>query len=147
MKLAGQFDVIIVRAGIARIYMLYRMRELGLSTREIESAADNVSGFPNFFTITGPGSPSVTANMVVGIEQHVEWITAPVLRPLRRLRTPRSLTSMSWPIKPWPIPAIRGTWGPIPGTPRVFMPYLGGFPPYVEKCQAVANGYEGFVLS
>ena len=75
MKLAGQFDVIIVRAGIARIYMLYRMRELGLSTREIERASDNVSGFPNFFTITGPGSPSVTANMVVGIEQHVEWIT------------------------------------------------------------------------
>ena len=35
-----------------------------------------VAGFPNLFTITGPGSPSVLCNMPVAIEQHVEWITA-----------------------------------------------------------------------
>ena len=36
----------------------------------------------------------------------------------------------------------------IPGKPRVFMPYIGGFPRYVEKCNEVAaNGYEGFVLA
>lgn len=35
----------------------------------------------------------------------------------------------------------------VPDKPRVFMPYIG-FPPYVEKCNAVAsNGYEGFVLT
>ena len=34
-----------------------------------------VPGFPNLFTITGPGSPSVLSNMPVAIEQHVEWIT------------------------------------------------------------------------
>ena len=34
-----------------------------------------VAGFPNLFTITGPGSPSVLANMVVAIEQHVDWIS------------------------------------------------------------------------
>ena len=34
-----------------------------------------VTGFPTLFTITGPGSPSVLANMIVGTEQHVEWIT------------------------------------------------------------------------
>ena len=33
-----------------------------------------VAGFPNLFTITGPGSPSVLSNVVVSIEQHVEWI-------------------------------------------------------------------------
>ena len=33
-----------------------------------------VPGFPNLFTITGPGSPSVLANMMVTIEQHVEWV-------------------------------------------------------------------------
>ena len=33
-----------------------------------------VPGFPNLFTITGPGSPSVLSNMPVSIEQHVEWI-------------------------------------------------------------------------
>ncbi len=31
-------------------------------------------GFPNFFMITGPGSPSVLSNMAVSIEQHVEWV-------------------------------------------------------------------------
>ena len=34
----------------------------------------STSGFPNMFTITGPGSPSVLCNMPVCIEQHVEWI-------------------------------------------------------------------------
>ena len=33
-----------------------------------------VNGFPNLFTITGPGSPSVLTNMIPTIEQHVEWI-------------------------------------------------------------------------
>ena len=34
-----------------------------------------VAGFPNLFTITGPGSPSVLCNMPVAIEQHADWIT------------------------------------------------------------------------
>ncbi|MFM7095605.1 MAG: flavin-containing monooxygenase, partial [Actinomycetota bacterium] len=33
------------------------------------------AGFPNFYMITGPGSPSVLSNMMVSIEQHVDWIT------------------------------------------------------------------------
>ena len=33
-----------------------------------------IAGFPNFFAITGPGSPSVLSNMIVSIEQHVDWI-------------------------------------------------------------------------
>ena len=32
------------------------------------------AGFPNLFMITGPGSPSVLSNMMVSIEQHVDWI-------------------------------------------------------------------------
>src|SRR5205085_7910824 len=31
-------------------------------------------GFPNLFVITGPGSPSVLSNMIVSIQQHVDWI-------------------------------------------------------------------------
>ena len=34
-----------------------------------------VAGFPNMFTITGPLSPSVLSNMIVSIEQHVDWIS------------------------------------------------------------------------
>ena len=32
------------------------------------------AGFPNLFLVTGPGSPSVLSNMVLSIEQHVDWI-------------------------------------------------------------------------
>ena len=34
-----------------------------------------VPGFPNMFTVTGPGSPSVLCNMPPAIEHHVDWIT------------------------------------------------------------------------
>ncbi len=33
-----------------------------------------LAGFPNLFTVNGPGSPSLLTNMVVACEQHVEWI-------------------------------------------------------------------------
>ena len=32
------------------------------------------AGFPNFFVVAGPGSPSVLTNMIPSIEQHVDWI-------------------------------------------------------------------------
>ena len=35
----------------------------------------------------------------------------------------------------------------IPGKPRVFLPYIGGLPRYIEHADGVATaGYEGFVL-
>ena len=44
-----------------------------------------VAGFPDLFTITGPGSPSVLTNMPTSIEQHVDWI-ADLVAHLRDLR-------------------------------------------------------------
>ena len=36
----------------------------------------------------------------------------------------------------------------IPGKKRVFLPYVGGFAPYRQHCEAVAaKGYEGFAFS
>ena len=36
----------------------------------------------------------------------------------------------------------------IPGKKRVFMPYVGGFLPYSQRCEeVVAKGYEGFAFS
>ena len=36
----------------------------------------------------------------------------------------------------------------IPGKKRVFMPYVGGFLPYTNRCAEVAeHGYEGFSVS
>jgi cation diffusion facilitator CzcD-associated flavoprotein CzcO len=117
------------------------------------------AGFPNLFTITGPGSPSVLTNMLPSIEQHVEWI-ADCLAYLRKRGIARieptqeaeerwvahvnevAGTSLRSSCSSWYIGAN------VPGKPRVFMPYIGGFPAYVEKCnEIVAAGYEGFALS
>ena len=117
-----------------------------------------VPGFPNLFTITGPGSPSVLTNMMVAIEQHVEWVTDCISYMIKQKRVCIEATEEAQ--EAWVAhvnEVANGTlwvschnWYQgynIPGKPRVFMP-LPGFPPYVEKCEAVvANGYEGFVLS
>ncbi len=116
------------------------------------------AGFPNLFTITGPGSPSVLTNMVPSIEQHVEWIADCIgyLRDhgLTRIEA-TSEAEDAWvdhvnEIASQTLYPKGNSWylgSNVPGKPRVFMPYLG-FPPYVQKCNEVAeNGYEGFALS
>jgi cyclohexanone monooxygenase len=117
-----------------------------------------MAGFPNLFTITGPGSPSVLTNMLPTIEQHVDWI-ADCLRYLRdhglaRIE-PSEQAEEDWGAHVGELAGrtLRYTCGSwylgvnIPGKPRVFMPYIGGFPRYIEKCSEVAGkGYEGFLL-
>ncbi len=116
-----------------------------------------IHGFPNLFTISGPGSPSVLTNMIVSIEQHVGWI-ADCLAWMRAHGHQRIEASASAE-KAWVahVNAVAdstlfagcNSWylgANVPGKPRVFMPLLG-FPPYVEKCNAVAaKGYEGFAF-
>ncbi len=117
-----------------------------------------VSGFPNLFTITGPGSPSVLTNMMVAIEQHVEWVTDCIGFMVENDHASIEATEAAqeaWVAHVNEV-ADQTLWVScqnwyqghnIPGKPRVFMP-LPGFPPYVEKCEeVVAKGYEGFVLS
>ena len=119
-----------------------------------------MAGFPNLFTVTGPGSPSVLCNMLVAIEQHVNWIGDCITH----LRTTGQHT-----IEPLPESELawithvnevaEGTmftaptcnsWylgANVPGKPRIFMPYVGGFPRYRERCDMEANnGYAGFRL-
>ncbi len=116
------------------------------------------AGFPNLFTITGPGSPSVLANMIMGIEQHVDWIAGCIAHMrthgLRRIEA-SVLAEDAWvehvnEIAGRTIYTRCDSWylgANVPGKPRVFMPYLG-FPRYVAKCDEVAaRGYEGFTLS
>ena len=118
-----------------------------------------VVGFPNFFTITGPGSPSVLTNMLPSIEQHVDWI-ADCLVALRdkgvKVIEPVEKAEEAWVdhVGTAAHNTLRSTcssWyvgANIPGKPRVFMPYIGGLPAYIERCEAVvAAGYEGFALS
>ena len=118
-----------------------------------------VTGFPNMFMITGPGSPSVLSNMPVAIEQHVEWISDFIefLRE-RGIETAEAdvdaetewVSHVNEVAKPTMF-MLANSWylgANIPGKPRVFMPYAGGIGTYRRKCCDIAdNGYEGFILS
>ncbi len=117
-----------------------------------------VAGFPNLFIVTGPGSPSVLSNMVVSIEQHVDWI-ADCLgflegRGLDRIEASAGAED-AWgrhvaEIGNATLYPRASSWyvgANIPGKPRVFMPYVGGCGTYRRECeQVVGRGYEGFVL-
>jgi cyclohexanone monooxygenase len=117
------------------------------------------AGFPNLFIITGPGSPSVLSNMIVSIEQHVDWI-ADCLAYMRDhdLWTIEAnkdaednwvahvnevaYTTLYPQANSWYMGAN------IPGKPRIFMPYIGGVGAYRQICSDVAaKGYEGFALA
>jgi cation diffusion facilitator CzcD-associated flavoprotein CzcO len=118
-----------------------------------------IAGFPNLFTITGPGSPSVLTNMLPSIEQHVNWI-AGCLAHLRDRgvncieASPQAEDAWMAHVEEAASASIKGTTGSwyiganIAGKPRTFMPYLGGIPAYLKKCdEVVAKRYEGFSLS
>ena len=113
-------------------------------------------GFPNLFTISGPGSPSVLTNMIVSIEQHVNWIARCIL--YMRINSKQVIEADLDAENEWVEHTNdlgNGTLYPscnswylganIPGKPRVFMPYVGGFQVYSQKCEEIANtGYRGF---
>ena len=117
-----------------------------------------VAGFPNLFTITGPGSPSVLSNMVPSIEQHVNWITDCLAYMGEHGYTQieaKPEAQNAWVEHVNEVAGVTlfpscNSWylgANVPGKPRVFMPYYG-FQPYVQKCDdVVAKGYEGFTLS
>ena len=137
----------------------------GLSLKETWSAGPRTylglgsAGFPNLFMITGPGSPSVLSNMVVSIEQHVDW----VCDAIEHLRD-KGLTTIeatreaqdAWvdhvnEIASYTLYPKANSWymgANVPGKPRVFMPYAGGVGEYRKRCDEVARkGYEGFALT
>ena len=118
-----------------------------------------MAGFPNLFAITGPGSPSVLTNMVVSIEQHVEWVADCIahLRAhgLRRIEATRDAQD-EWvdhvnETAHQTLYPLANSWymgANIPGKPRVFTPYVGSVGDYRKTCDEVAaGGYRGFRLA
>jgi cation diffusion facilitator CzcD-associated flavoprotein CzcO len=117
-----------------------------------------LAGFPNLFTITGPGSPSVLVNMPVSIEQHVEWISDCITymrdKGLSRIEaTPDA--EEAWvehvsDVANETLFPLANSWyvgSNIPGKTRVILPYVGGMCTYRERCVEVASrGYEGFAF-
>ncbi len=116
-------------------------------------------GFPNLFVITGPGSPSVLSNMIVSIEQHVDWITDAIA--FMRGRGCEVMEATKEAEDKWvghvnevaqqTLYPQANSWymgANIPGKPRIFMPYIGGVGVYRRICNEVAaKGYEGFVMT
>jgi len=120
-----------------------------------------ISGFPNLFMVTGPGSPSVLCNMLVAIEQHINWISDCISHMegngLSQIE-PTEQAEEQWVVQVnqvaegtmYTAPSCNSWYlgANIPGKPRIFMPYVGGYPQYKARCdEIVANGYEGFSLS
>jgi cyclohexanone monooxygenase len=119
----------------------------------------SVAGFPNMFMITGPGSPSVLASMITAIEQHVDLIADTIVyvddHDYRTIEATENAED-GWvahvnEVADRTLYKYANSWylgANIPGKPRVFMPYVGGFNVYADKCrQVVADGYEGFALN
>jgi cation diffusion facilitator CzcD-associated flavoprotein CzcO len=165
---AYEFDAIVFATGFDA--MTGALKAIDIRGRDGQVLADEwrggprnylgiaVAGFPNLFTITGPGSPSVLSNMVVSIEQHVEWVTD-CIGHLRAggfaaiEATPEA--EAGWvqhvaEVGAMTLFPVADSWymgANVPGKPRVFLPYLGGVGVYRELCDGVAaNGYQGFAL-
>jgi cation diffusion facilitator CzcD-associated flavoprotein CzcO len=120
-----------------------------------------VAGFPNLFTIQGPGSPSAATNFVAALEQHVDWISD-CIEYLRanRIRTIEALPTaqQEWIDHATSLVAATvlvhpscNSWyngGNVPGKKRMYMGYTGGIPEYRRRCDEIAaGGYTGFKLA
>jgi cyclohexanone monooxygenase len=117
-----------------------------------------IDGYPNLFVVSGPGAPSVLANMVLHAEAHVNWIadaiayldehgyeaieaTADAVDKWNSELAQRADSTLFTKANSWYLGAN------VPGKPRVFMLFIGGFAVYNDICADVAAaGYHGFTL-
>ena len=118
-----------------------------------------VADFPNFFIITGPGSPSVLTNVIMAIEQHVDWIARCLEHMQAQGKTsaePLASAENDWvdhvnQVASTTLFTKSNSWymgANIPGKPRVLLPYVGGLGNYTAICEkVVADGYNGIALS
>ncbi|WP_066902960.1 flavin-containing monooxygenase [Mycolicibacterium houstonense] len=119
-----------------------------------------VAGFPNLFTIQGPGSPSAATNFVAALEQHVEWI-ADCITYLRGgghrsiEATPQAQAEWIEHTTALVAPTVLvhpscNSWyngGNVPGKKRMYLGYTAGIPEYRRRCDEIAaDGYVGFTL-
>ena len=163
------FDAIVFATGFDA--MTGALTRMGIVGRGGEALADKweagprtylglmTAGFPNMFMVTGPGSPSVLSNMMVSIEQHVDWIAGCLGHLTERQldcieATPAAENAWVQHVNEvadttlYPSAASWYMGANIPGKPRVFMPYIGGVGAYRRTCDGIAaNGYEGFQLA
>ena len=166
---AHEFDAIVFAIGYdAMTGALFKINPRGRGNITLKEKWANgprtylglaVAGFPNLFTVTGPGSPSVISNMMVSIEQHIDWITDCIVylqaHNLDNIE-PAVDAEDKWTahvneVAEGTLFLKADTWyigSNISGKPRVCFPYLGGVGAYRKICDKVAaEAYEGFELS
>lgn len=163
-----EFDAIVFATGFdamtGSLNRIAIMGKGGETLRDKWSAGPRVylglvsSGFPNLFTVTGPGSPSVLTSVIVAIEQHVEWIMDCI--DFMREGGFETIDADKGAEDAWvdhvnevanmTLMVQANSWylgANVPGKPRIFMPYVGGLDVYRRKCDEIAaNGYEGFTF-
>lgn len=117
-----------------------------------------IDGFPNLFLVCGPGAPAVLANMVLHAEAHVNWIAECIAYVDDHGYTAIEATPDA--VDDWVAECARradaslftkaNSWylgANVPGKPRVFMLFIGGFGVYLDICNEIAAaGYKGFSL-
>lgn len=117
-----------------------------------------VDGYPNLFLVSGPGAPAVLANMVLHAEAHVNWIAEAV--EYLDAHGYDAIEATDTAVEDWGDELARradttlftkaNSWymgANVPGKPRGFMLFIGGFAAYLDICRDVANaGYKGFRL-
>lgn len=160
LVLATGFDA--MTGALSKIDIVGR---LGLTLKEKWRDGPNTylglmsSGFPNLFIVTGPGSPSVLTNVIVAIEDNVEWI-ADCIEHLIDINAD-SIDADAEAEATWMEKVRQAAEGTlyvqakswylgvnIPGKPAVFMPYVGGVPAYQQICEGVAaDDYRGFIVA
>lgn len=162
-----EFDAIVLATGFdAATGALDRIQFEGTDGRSLTDAwAEGaksylglaVEGFPNFFTITGPGCPAILTNVIASIEHHVEWIAGYIeyMRAEGITRTEASPEAQADWVKHvadmaaltlYPTAASWYMGANVPGKPRVFLAYIGGLHNYRDRCdQIAADGYPGFI--
>lgn len=116
------------------------------------------NGFPNMFMLAQPGSPSIRSQVLVSIEQHVDWVFD-FLEHARAKRVVEIEASQAaedaWTTHASEV-AMKSLFARaetqyvganIPGKPRVYLAYLGGVGVYRKTCDTIReNDYEGFIL-
>ncbi len=136
------------------------LREVWANQGPVSYLGLQVAGFPNLFTIQGPGSPSAATNFVAALEQHVEWIgdciaylRANGYRTIEASQAAQdewiehatSLVASTVLVHPTCNSWYNG--GNVPGKKRMYMGYTGGIPEYRRRCDEIAAaGYTGFRL-
>jgi cyclohexanone monooxygenase len=137
------------------------LRDVWASEGPVSYLGLAIAGFPNLFTVQGPGSPSAATNFVAALEQHIEWIGDCIAH--LKGNGYRTIDALPQAQQEWiehttslvaPTVLVHpscNSWyngANVPGKKRMYMGYTAGIPEYRRRCDEIADGgYVGFKLA